>query len=169
MDREPSVRVAIYPGSFDPLTNGHLDLIERGSRLADKLIVAVLRNDEKKALFTTEERLAMMLRATVHLPNVAVDCFDGLLVDYARRQNAHIILRGIRAVSDYEYELRKALMNRHLNPEAETVFLLSAEAYSFVSSSLVKEVIGLGGDAGGLVPPFVEEKLKQRLAERKII
>jgi len=156
--------IAIYPGSFDPLTNGHLDLIERGSRLADQLIVAILRNDQKKAFFGVEERIEMMRLAVATLSNVAVDSFDGLLVDYAKERNARLILRGIRAISDYEYELQMALMNRRLRPETETVFLMAAEAYSFLSSKLVKEVISLGGDIAGLVPAFVEERLKQRMA-----
>lgn len=161
--------VAIYPGSFDPVTNGHLDLIERASKLFDRLIVAVLRNPEKDELFSLDERLEMLERSVTHLPNVSVDSFDGLLVDFARHQRARVILRGIRAVSDYEYELQMALMNRRLAPEIETMFMMAGEAYSFISSKLVKEVIGLGGDIRGLVPPSVEERLKERFNARGAI
>ena len=156
---------AIYPGSFDPITKGHLDLIERGSRLVDKLIVAILRNEEKKALFTVEERIEMLQEVVSAFPNVEVTAFDGLLVDFAANSGAHLIIRGVRAVSDYEYELQMALMNRRLRPEIETVFLMAGEAYSFISSRLVKEVIRLGGNIAGLVPPSVEARLKRRLHE----
>jgi pantetheine-phosphate adenylyltransferase len=155
--------VAIYPGSFDPITNGHLDLIERGSRLAGKLIVGVLRNEEKRVLFTLDERTAMLREVVARFPNVEVASFHGLLVDFAAQCNARLILRGIRAVSDYEYELQMALMNRRLRPEIETVFLMAGEAYSFISSRLVKEVISLGGNISGLVPPSVEKRLRERL------
>lgn len=159
-----SVRVvAIYPGSFDPITSGHMDLIERGSRLFDCLIVSVLRNESKEPLFSVEERLEMLIEAVRHLPNVEVDCFNGLLVHYAASKDATVLLRGIRAVSDYEYELQMAHMNRRLAPGIETVFLTSREAHSFVSSRLVKEVIALGGNISGLVPPFVEKRLRDRL------
>jgi len=157
--------IAIYPGSFDPITNGHLDLIQRGSRLFDKLIVSILRNDAKEPLFSVEERIEM-LREVVHVyPNVDVDSFDGLLVDHAAGRSATVMLRGIRAISDYEYELQMALMNRRLNPGLETIFLMSNEAYSFISSRLVKEVFGLGGNISGLVPPSVEARLKRRMAK----
>ena len=155
--------IAIYPGSFDPITKGHLDLIERGSRLVDKLMVAILRNEEKKVLFSIEERIEMLEEVVSEFDNVEVAAFDGLLVDYAAHTGAKIIIRGIRAVSDYEYELQMALMNRRLRPEIETVFLMAGEAYSFVSSRLVKEVISLGGNIAGLVPPTVESRLKKRL------
>ncbi|HET8550117.1 MAG TPA: pantetheine-phosphate adenylyltransferase [Bryobacteraceae bacterium] len=155
--------IGIYPGSFDPITNGHLDLIERGSRLVDRLIVAILRNEAKQALFSMEERMHMLRDVLAEFPNVDVDCFEGLLVDYAAGRDARIILRGIRAVSDYEYELQMALMNRRLRPEIETVFLMAGEAFSFISSQLVKEVIRLGGNVSGLVPPLVEARLKHRL------
>jgi pantetheine-phosphate adenylyltransferase len=154
---------AIYPGSFDPITCGHLDLIERSSRLVDRLIVAILRNENKEPLFTIDEREEMLREAVRAYPNVEVDSFDGLLVDYAARRGATVIVRGIRAVSDYEYELQMALMNRRLRPEIETVFLMAAEAYSFVSARMVKEVIGLGGSVAGLVPPGVEARLKKRV------
>ena len=160
----PLDKIAIYPGSFDPITNGHLDLIERGSALFDKLIVAILRNEEKQAFFTVEERTEM-LNEVVRFPNVEVASFDGLLVDYAADCGASVILRGIRAVSDYEYELQMALMNRRLKPEIETVFLLAGEAHSFISSRLVKEVIRLGGNISGLVPPSVEGRLRKRVLE----
>jgi pantetheine-phosphate adenylyltransferase len=160
---KPSTVVAIYPGSFDPITNGHLDLIQRGSALFDKLIVSILRNDEKQALFSVPERMEMLSEVVGGLPNVEVASFDGLLVDYAAQSRASVILRGIRAISDYEYELQMALMNRRLGPEIETVFLMAGEAHSFVSSRLVKEVIGLGGNISGLVPPSVEGRLRKRL------
>jgi pantetheine-phosphate adenylyltransferase len=155
--------VALYPGSFDPITNGHLDLIARGARLYDQLIVAILRHPEKNALFTVDERIEMLGEVLATFPNVEVTAFDGLLVDYAAQRGAAVILRGIRAVSDYEYELQMALMNRRLRPEIETVFLMAGEAHSFISSRLVKEVIGLGGNISGLVPPSVEGRLKRRL------
>lgn len=155
--------IAIYPGSFDPITKGHLDLIERGSRLVDKLVVAILRNEEKRVLFSIEERIEMLEEVVSQFDNVEVAAFDGLLVDYAAESGAKLIIRGIRAVSDYEYELQMALMNRRLRPEIETVFLMAGEAYSFVSSRLVKEVISLGGNISGLVPLTVESQLKKRL------
>ena len=155
--------IAIYPGSFDPLTNGHLDLIERGSKIFDRLIVAILRNPEKDPLFTLEERRQMLQAMTRKYPNVAVDVFEGLLVDYARRVNAHALLRGIRAISDYEYELQMALMNRKLYPQLETVFMMPAEKYSYVSSRLVKDVVRLGGSVKGLIPELVEGKLHAKV------
>jgi pantetheine-phosphate adenylyltransferase len=160
-------RVAIYPGSFDPITLGHLDLIERGSRLVDRLIVAILRNEDKEPLFTVEERTEMLEDVVRPYANVQVDSFGGLLVDYASHKGATLILRGIRAVTDYEYELPMALMNRRLRPEIETVFLMAGEAYAFISSRLVKELIGLGGNISGLVPPAVEVRLKKRLLGEK--
>jgi pantetheine-phosphate adenylyltransferase len=155
----------IYPGSFDPPTNGHLDLIHRASRLFDDVIVAVLRHDSKHALFDVSERTEMLSEAIQGYKNVVVESFDGLLVDFARRKHAKMILRGIRAVSDYEYELQMALMNRKLDPELETVFMLPAEAYSYISSRLVKEVCRLGGNISALVPPLVEARLKMRRAK----
>ncbi|MDA1312670.1 MAG: pantetheine-phosphate adenylyltransferase [Acidobacteria bacterium] len=152
----------IYPGSFDPPTNGHLDLIGRAAALFDDVIVAVLKHDGKQALFSVDERIKMLREAASHLPNARIESFDGLLVDYARKQDARLILRGIRAVSDYEYELQMALMNRKLSPNIETVFMLPSEAYSYLSSRLVKEVWGLGGDIHDLVPETVERRLKQK-------
>ena len=154
---------AIYPGSFDPVTNGHLDLIARGARIFDKLVVAVLRNLDKAPLFSAQERVEMLREVTREWSNVEVDLFDGLLVDYVRRRNAHVILRGIRAISDYEYEFQMALMNRRLEATIETVFMMPAERYSYVSSRLVREVAQLGGPIEGLVPPLVVEKLKTKV------
>ncbi len=159
--------IAIYPGSFDPITTGHLDLIERGSRFCERLIVSILRNERKAPLFTIEERMEMLAEATKVYANVEVDCFDGLLVDYASRRGATVILRGIRAISDYEYELQMALMNRRLRPDVETIFMMSGEAFSFISSRMVKEIISLGGDISGLVPAPVERRLKQRILEMR--
>ena len=153
---------AIYPGSFDPLTNGHLDLIERGSKIFDELIVGILRNAEKDPLFTLAERLDMLNQMVKRLENLRVDSFEGLLVDYAMQKNAKAVLRGIRAISDYEYELQMALMNRKLQPQLETVFMMPAEAYSYLSSRLVKEVFRLGGSVRGLVPELVEERLREK-------
>jgi pantetheine-phosphate adenylyltransferase len=161
---KPASVIAIYPGSFDPITNGHLDLIERGRTLCDRLIVALLRNESKQPLFTIEERMEMLREVVAPFPDVEVDSFDGLLVHYATAKKATAILRGIRAISDYEYELQMALMNRRLCPEIETVFLMAGEAYSFISSRLVKQVVGLGGDVSGLVPAVVEARLKTRVS-----
>jgi pantetheine-phosphate adenylyltransferase len=154
---------AIYPGSFDPLTNGHLDLIERSSKIFKELIVAILRNAEKNPLFTVTERQDMLEQMVRPFANVRVDVFEGLLVEYAVQKKATVLLRGIRAVSDYEYELQMALMNRKLQPGLETVFMLPAEAYSYLSSRLVKEIFRLGGSVRGLVPELVEQKLRGKI------
>lgn len=169
MSKSESRLIAVYPGSFDPITKGHLDLIERCAPLVDQLVVAVLRNADKRPLFSLDERVEMLQEVVKDFANVVVDSFDGLLVDYARSKKARILLRGIRAISDYEYELQMALMNRRLAPEIETMFMMAGEAYSFISSKLVKEVIGLGGDIRGLVPPSVEERLKERFNARGAI
>jgi pantetheine-phosphate adenylyltransferase len=158
-------RVALYPGSFDPLTMGHVDIIQRGSALFDKIIVAVLRNVDKKPMFTVEERLEMIEESFRKLDNVEADSFSGLLVDYAAQREATTIVRGIRAISDFEYEFQMALMNRRLAPTIETVFMMPAEEYSYVSSRLVKEVATLGGDIVGLVPKGVETRLYERVRE----
>ena len=155
--------IAICPGSFDPVTNGHLDLIERAAKIFDKLIVSVLRNQEKEPLFNLDERLDMLREVTARFPNVEIDSFAGLLMEYARQKQARVILRGIRAVSDYEYELQMALMNRKLEPQVETVFMLPGEAYSYLSSRLVREVARLGGSLKGLVPGSVEERLRNKI------
>ena len=163
MATKPPIVIAIYPGSFDPITNGHLDLIERGSKLFDRLIVSILCNDEKEPLFSVEERVDMLREVLRGFPNVEVDHFEGLLVDYAATRGATVLLRGIRAISDYEKELQMALMNRRLRPEIETMFLMAGEAHSFISSRIVKEVFRLGGNVAGLVPPSVEALLRRRL------
>jgi pantetheine-phosphate adenylyltransferase len=155
--------VAIYPGTFDPVTNGHLDLIGRGERMFDRVIVAVLKNAEKQPLFTVPERVEMLREVTKEWESVEVDVFDGLLVDYARKRGAGVILRGIRAISDYEYELQMALMNRKLEPRLETVFMLPGESYSYLSAKLVKELAHLGGPLTGLVPPIVEQRLRSKI------
>jgi pantetheine-phosphate adenylyltransferase len=156
--------IAIYPGTFDPPTNGHLDLIQRGSKIFDELIVAILRNPEKDpAVFSLAERRTMLEALTKPFENVRVDTFGGLLVDYAMRVGARAVLRGIRAISDYEYELQMALMNRKLDPQLETVFMMPAETYSYVSSRLVKEIVTLGGSVHGLIPDLVEKKLTDKV------
>jgi pantetheine-phosphate adenylyltransferase len=155
-------RIAVYPGSFDPLTNGHVDIIVRGSRLFDRIIVALLVNADKAPLFTLAERVEIAREVFAPHPNVEVDTFDGLLIDYVRRREANVIVRGLRAISDFEYELQMALMNRRLNPEAETVFMMPAEQYTYLSSRLVKEVFALGGTINGLVPDTVEAHLRRK-------
>jgi len=156
--------VAIYPGSFDPVTNGHLDLIGRGEKMFDQLIVAVLKNTEKQPLFSVSERVEMLREVTKPWNSVEVDVFEGLLVDYARKRGAAVILRGIRAISDYEYELQMALMNRKLEPRLETVFMLPGESFSYLSAKLVREIAQLGGPLAGLVPAVVEQKLRSKVS-----
>jgi pantetheine-phosphate adenylyltransferase len=163
-----SEMLVIYPGSFDPITNGHLDLIERARRIFGRLIVAVLTNPDKSPLFTVMERVEMLQEATRGMPNVAVDTFGGLLVEYAKQKGAGIILRGIRAFTDYEYELQMAIMNRKLEPSIETVFLVPAESYTYVSSRLVREIFQNGGSVKDLVPPLVEYRLHQKVFQNKI-
>ncbi len=163
------MRRAIYPGSFDPVTNGHLDIIERGCKLFDEIIISILVNPEKQPFFTIEERLEMLADVVADITKggctVRIDSFRGLLVNYAVAQQANVIVRGIRAISDYEYELQMALMNRRLEPGIETVFMMPAETYSYVSSRLVKEVFQLGGTINGLVPPLIETRMKEKLAK----
>src|ERR1051325_7412639 len=157
------MRIAVYPGSFDPLTNGHLDIIRRGTRLFDGMLVAVLENEGKSPLFTVAERMELISRCTSGMPGVEVHSFSGLLVDFMRRFDASVVVRGIRAVSDYEYELQMALMNRELSADVETIFMLPGVEYPYVPSRLVKEVFRLGGDVARLVPAPVLESLKARL------
>jgi len=156
--------VAVFPGSFDPLTNGHVDIISRGARLFDRIVVALLVNAEKSPLFTTAERVEMTRAVFASMSNVEVDTFDGLLVDYVERRKAQVIVRGLRAVSDFEYEFQMALMNRRLNGKIETVFMMPAEQYSYISSRLIKEVFALGGRVQGLVPELVEERLREKVS-----
>jgi pantetheine-phosphate adenylyltransferase len=160
-------RIAIYPGSFDPLTSGHVDIIERGARIFDQIIVAILANAEKTPLFSESERVSIIREVFKGQDNVRVDTFNGLLVDYAQRQQATVLVRGLRAVSDFEYEFQMALMNRHLAPGLETVFMMPDEKYTYISSRLIKEVFSLGGEISGLVPPIVEDKLRSKQKSRK--
>ena len=154
--------LAVYPGSFDPLTNGHVDIITRGARLFDRIIVAILLNAEKAPLFTVAERVDIAREVFKGRPNVEVDTFDGLLVDYVERRHAQVIVRGLRAVSDFEFEFQMALMNQRLNSNIETVFMMPAEKYTYISSRLIKEVFSLGGRVEGLVPELVEERLREK-------
>jgi pantetheine-phosphate adenylyltransferase len=159
MTTPPTPRIAVYPGTFDPVTNGHLDLADRGRRHFDRLVLAILRNEDKQPMFTVDERTALLREAVAPWSNVSVEAFDGLLVNYAQRIGAHVILRGIRAITDLEYEMQMAMMNRKLAPQIETVFLVPSEAYSYVSSRLVREVARLGGSVAELVPPHVVRAL----------
>jgi pantetheine-phosphate adenylyltransferase len=158
--------LAVYPGSFDPLTNGHVDIITRGARLFDRIIVAILINAEKAPLFTMAERVEIARDVFKDLPNVEVDTFDGLLVDFVERRQAQVIVRGLRAVSDFEFEFQMALMNQRLNGKIDTIFMMPAEQYTYTSSRLIKEVFRLGGRVHGLVPEMVEERLRRKLAVR---
>jgi pantetheine-phosphate adenylyltransferase len=157
------MRSAIYPGSFDPLTNGHLDVVQRAAKLFDRVVVAVAQNDGKHPLFTLAERVALVKAAVAHLPNVEADSFDGLLVDYVASRQAKAIVRGLRAVSDFEFEFQLALMNRKLDENIETIFMMPKDTYTFLSSRIVKEIARLGGDVGQFVPPNVQEALKRKL------
>jgi len=161
------MRTAIYPGSFDPLTNGHLDVLQRATKLFDRVIVAIAKNESKNPLFTSAERVALIKEAVTNLSNVEVDAFDGLLVEYAARQKASAIVRGLRAVSDFEFEFQLALMNRNLNEKIETIFMMPKDSYTFISSRIVKEIARLGGDVNPFVPAHVEAALKQKLHKQK--
>lgn len=153
------MRICIYSGTFDPVTNGHMDIICRGAALFDKLIIGVAKDNYKKNLFTAEERMEILKEVTADLPNVEVELFSGLLMDYCREKEACAVIRGLRAVSDFEYEMQMALMNKNLNPNVETVFLMTGQQHSFISSSIIKDVASLGGPITGLVPPSVEERI----------
>jgi pantetheine-phosphate adenylyltransferase len=155
-------KIAIYPGSFDPITNGHIDIVERGLKIFDKLIVSILHNPKKEYLFSLEERLEMLRDCLKKFKNVEIDSFDGLLVDYAASRNADAILRGLRAMSDFEYEFQMALMNRRLNREVQTVFLMTGLRWIFTSSSIIKEAVQFGGNINGMVPTLVQKKLKEK-------
>lgn len=157
------MRIAVCPGSFDPVTNGHLDIFARASGIFDQLIVAVFHNPNKKPLFTMEERVEMLRMATAHIPNVKVDCFSGLLYEYVRRQNSTVIVRGLRALSDFEYEFQRALLIKKIDPQMETVFMMTTAEYSYVSSSGVKELARFGGNIAELVPAAVSAKVLERL------
>jgi len=157
------MQIGIYPGSFDPITNGHLDIIERASRLCDKVIVAVLKNTNKNPMFTLEERVALIEEVVAPFENVIVECFSGLLVDYAKQHNAKVIIKGLRAVSDFEYEFQMALMNRKLSPDVETIFLMTSSKNSYLSSSIVKEVAKFGGCIEGLVPQNIKEAILKKI------
>jgi pantetheine-phosphate adenylyltransferase len=159
-------KVAIYPGSFDPVTNGHLDILERGLNIFDKIIVAIMHNPVKEYLFTVEERFEMLSGTLKNLKNVEIDTFDGLLVDYAAKRKAQAILRGMRAVSDFEYEFQMALMNRRLNRDIQTVFLMTGLRWIFTSSSIIKEAAQFGGNIEGMVPPGVHQKIKEKFSQK---
>jgi pantetheine-phosphate adenylyltransferase len=157
------MRTVIYPGSFDPMTNGHLDVVQRATKLFDKVIVAVAKNDSKHPLFSQAERLELVQSCVKHLPNVEADTFDGLLVNYVEQRSAQAIIRGLRAVSDFEFEFQLALMNRKLNERVETIFMMPKDTYTFLSSRIVKEIASLGGDVSAFVPPHVQKALTARL------
>jgi pantetheine-phosphate adenylyltransferase len=161
------MRTAIYPGSFDPLTNGHLDVVQRAAKLFDRVVIAVAKNEGKRPTFALAERLALVKQAVKHLPNVEADAFDGLLVDYVTAKKAQAIVRGLRAVSDFEFEFQLALMNRKLNESVETIFMMPKDTYTFLSSRIVKEIARLGGDVSVFVPPHVQAALKKKLKPQK--
>jgi pantetheine-phosphate adenylyltransferase len=165
--RFDAMRTVIYPGSFDPLTNGHLDVIQRATKLFDKVIVAVAQNDSKNPLFTLAERVDLVTGCVRHLPNVESDAFDGLLVEYVDKRSAQAIIRGLRAVSDFEFEFQLALMNRKLNERVETIFMMPKDTYTFISSRIVKEIARLGGDVSEFVPPLVQKALKSKMLGNK--
>ena len=156
--------IAVYPGSFDPLTNGHVDIITRGAKLFDRIIVAILVNAEKSPLFSMEERVEIARAVFKDVSNVEVETFDGLLVDYLERRHADVVIRGLRAISDFEYEFQMALMNRRLNARVQTLFMMPAEQYTYISSRLIREVVSLGGRVHGLVPDMVEARLRQKMS-----
>jgi pantetheine-phosphate adenylyltransferase len=157
-------KIAIYPGSFDPITNGHLDVVRRAAIMFDRVIIAVAHNVEKMPLFTTKERVRLAQAAVKRLRNVTVEGFEGLLVNYARQRRASIVVRGLRAVSDFEFEFQMALMNRKLDPKVETIFLMPKDEYAFISSRLVKEIAWLGGDVSDFVPAEVQRELQRKIA-----
>ncbi len=163
-DTVPPMRTVVYPGSFDPLTNGHLDVIQRATKLFDRVIVAVARNESKHPLFSLEERVQMVERAVQHLPHVQADSFEGLLMDYVESRNAQAVVRGLRAVSDFEFEFQLALMNRKLNERIETIFMMPKDTYTFLSSRIVKEIASLGGDVSPFVPAHVRTALAGKLS-----
>jgi pantetheine-phosphate adenylyltransferase len=161
-------RVAVYPASFDPITNGHLDLIERGSRLFDHLIVGVAHNVEKKGVFTVDERIELIRDAVGDRPNLEIDVIQGLLVDYARSRGSHVVIRGMRALADFEYEFEMAMMNAHMYPDVETVFLMTSAKWFYVSASRVRELVRFGADVSEFVPPLVAQRLKEKLGPGKL-
>ncbi len=160
------MRIGVYPGSFDPVTKGHMDIVKRSSRIFDKVIVAVVKNYSKKSLFTIDERMEFIRRSIQGLPNVEVGSFEGLLIDYIHEKNAQVIIKGLRAISDFEYEFQMALMNRKLDPKVETIFLMTSNKYSFLSSSMVKEVASLGGCIAGLVPDEILHDIYKKLKSK---
>ncbi len=161
------MRTAIYPGSFDPLTNGHLDVVQRAAKLFDRVVVAIAKNESKNPLFTLNERLALVKQAVKHLPNVEADAFDGLLIEYVARRKAHVVVRGLRAVSDFEFEFQLALMNRKLNENIEAIFMMPKDTYTFLSSRIVKEIARLGGDVSPFVPAHVQSALTKKFNRAK--
>lgn len=159
-------RIALYPGTFDPVTFGHLDVIERVSRIYDRVLVSVAHGKEKRPLFNVRERMAMLKRATAHLKNVEVDDFDGLVVEHAKKKETNVIIRGLRMISDFEFEFQMALTNRKLAEDIETIFMMTSETYAYLSSKLIKEAVSLGADVKSFVPPFVAKKLKEKLSKK---